>query len=206
MRLIPQRLAGRGEAGAHRDAGRTQCERRGQATAIGDAAGGDDRDRRDGVDHGRNEAHGAARRAGMAAGVAALRDDDVGARGGGFLGLRQRLHLADDLAAGVLDPAGERRGIAERQHHRRRSGVERHVERRGVLLQRPDDEADADARIAGLGQFLADGVGVGIAGADQAEPAGIGDGGGEPCRRRPSPSAPAGSDARCRAGASARFR
>ena len=116
----------------------------------------------------------------MAAGIASLGDDDIGAGRRGFLGLRQRLHLADDLAAGVPDPAGERRGIAERQHHRRRLGIERHVQRRWVLLQRPKDETDADARIAGLSQFLADRVGVGIARADQTEPTGIGDGSGKP--------------------------
>jgi hypothetical protein len=42
------------------------------------------------------------------------------------------LHLADDLAAGVLDAAGERRWITERQHRCRRPGVERDVERRRI--------------------------------------------------------------------------
>jgi hypothetical protein len=38
----------------------------------------------------------------MTAGVATLRDDDVGARGGRLFGLRQGLHLANDLASGRL--------------------------------------------------------------------------------------------------------
>jgi hypothetical protein len=83
--------------------------------------------------------------------------------------------LADNLAAGVLDPPGERRGIAERRHHRRRSGLECNVERLGVFLERPEYETDADARIAGLSQLPANCRGIYFARVDQAEPAGIGD-------------------------------
>src|SRR2546430_5871309 len=46
---------------------------------------------------------------------------------------------------------------------------EGHVECRRVLLLRPRDEPDAHACIASLRQLRADGAGVGIAGADQAE-------------------------------------
>ena len=37
--------------------------------------------------------------------------------------------VADDLAAGIADATGVRGGITERQHHSRRLGVERHIQR-----------------------------------------------------------------------------
>jgi hypothetical protein len=179
-RLVPQRLARRGEAGAHRHAGCAQVERSGQAAAVGNAAGGNDRNGRHFIDHSRYQADGAARRARMPAGIAALGNDDVGACICRRLGLLKRLHLADDLAARRLDPFRIGSGIAERQHDGGGLGVQRHIERRRIAIERPLDESDADPRIARFAQLTPDGFLVGIARAQHAETAGIRHRGGQP--------------------------
>src|SRR6516225_9967580 len=112
----------------------------------------------------------------MAAGIATLRNDDVGARGGRHFGLRQGLHLANDLASGRFDPPSERGGIADGQHHGRRPRVERDTESRGVALERPGDKADPDTGVPYLSELLADGRRAGLARADYAETAGSRDG------------------------------
>jgi hypothetical protein len=72
------------------------------------------------------------------------------------VGLRQCLHLANDLASGGPDPLGERSGVAERKHHSGGFGVERYVERLGLLLKRPGDEADANTGISRFAELSAD--------------------------------------------------
>src|SRR5689334_21333437 len=69
--------------------------------------------------------------------------------------------------------------VSPRQHYRRRLRGERDVQRRRVLLERPKDETNTDARVASLGQFPLDSTGIGISRPYQAETAGIGDGGGQ---------------------------
>ncbi len=139
----------------------------------------DYRDRACDIDHGGHEAHRAARRSRMAAGVAALGDDHVDAEAHGLFGFSQRLHLADGLGAGVADLRHVRCGIAERQHDRCRLGLERGAQGLGLGIERPGDEAHADACVAGGQKLARDGGGVGIARADQAEAARVGDGGGK---------------------------
>src|SRR5262245_61022320 len=108
----------------------------------------------------------------MAAGVASLRDDHVRPRRSGLLGLLERLHLTDDPGSRRLDAGGVWRGIAKRQHDGHRLCIECHLEGRRVLVERPEDETDADTGVAGLGQLLPYHRRAGIARTQQAETAG----------------------------------
>ena len=83
-------------------------KRGGQSAPIGNAASRNHRDRGDGIDHSRHKSHRASRGARMAASIASLCDDDIGVCSGSLPGLGKRLHLADDLAAGVLCAAAVR--------------------------------------------------------------------------------------------------
>ena len=103
--LLPARrdrhLAAGQEARAHHDAGGAERERGGQPAAVGDPAGGDHRDVPRQVDQLRDEHH---RRdeAAVAAGLAALGDEDVGAGGEGLLGLGAVDNLLHPADAGVV--------------------------------------------------------------------------------------------------------
>src|SRR3954454_16364691 len=104
----------------------------------------------------------------MAARVAPLRDDDIGAGIGRLLRLGQRLHLTDNLAPGVLDAAAKRGRIAARQHDRGRPRLERHVERRGVAFESPKNKTDPDPRVAGLSKLLLDSFGASVTRTDHS--------------------------------------
>jgi hypothetical protein len=93
----------------------------------------------------------------VASGLAAPRDEDVGA---GFQRLPRHvfgLYLANQPCTGGVDARREWPGIAERQHDRTRLGVERDVQQFGLLGKTPGNEADAEC-CAGvlfeLGGFL----------------------------------------------------
>ena len=91
----------------------------------------------------------------------------------------------------ILHPAAlirpvKRGGIAKRQHHGCRSGVERHIKSRGIAFERPGNKANADADVARLAKLLTDRRPTGLARADHAETAGSRDGGGKLATRRRS--------------------
>ena len=132
----------------------------------------------------------------MAAGVASLGDDDIGTCGGGLLACGRVCTWQM-----ILQPASLIRPVKGVGSPNDKSPLPAshpvRLERRRVLLQRPENEADADARVAGLGQLLANRIGW-HSPSRPTEPPGIGDGG----RKLPpaaEPMARAGSDARCRA-------
>ena len=84
-----------------------------------------------------------ARRA-VAAGLGALRDQNIGAGIERLLGHVLALNLTDQQRTGGLDPRRKWPGIAERQHDRARLCVQRDIEQFGLLRQAPGDEADAE--------------------------------------------------------------
>ncbi len=107
----------------------------------------------------------------MAAGLAALGDHDIGPAGQRGAGMGEGLDLADQLGAGRLDGAREGGGIAEREHHRRRRAIQHTRQQLGLAGQGPGDEAAADPRVAGSGEFPIEPGGIAVAAADQAEAA-----------------------------------
>ena len=97
----PSASLGGVEPGPDEHACGAEHERRGQAPAVGDPARGGDRRRGDRVDHRRHERQSRPLRA-MAAGLRALRDDDLGAERGRGVRVGERLHLQDQLAPAAL--------------------------------------------------------------------------------------------------------
>ena len=134
----------------------------------------------DGVDDLRQQGHQAATDA-VAAGLAALRHQHVGAGGHRLPRHRQRLHLAQHRHAGALDARQQLAHVAEGEHHERRLALERQVEQPVLARQAPGDEADAETRLRRRQrvEFAPQPVLVAVAAAEQAEPAGGAHRGGE---------------------------
>lgn len=108
----------------------------------------------------------------MATRLGTLRDDDVGAHLYRPFDVIKVLALANEQGASVFGLLGEGRWIAERQHHRGRTEFERLGHHAGRALRRPRDEADADSLITGGRELRTDPIGVAVAPADEAQPAG----------------------------------
>ena len=151
QRRRPERLAGNGKAGPHKNPRRSKRQGSRQATPVGDAAGSDHRYRSGDVDQGGHEAHRSPCGAGMASSVATLRNEDIRAGGDGLPGALQRLHLAYQPAASTLDGGGKGGGIAERQHYHRRFGRQGHLQHLRLLRQSPGDETNSDCGVASSG-------------------------------------------------------
>ena len=104
-RLLPalsdRRLGGREEATAEVDAGGAEHQRGRDASAVGDAARGDDRDWTYRVDDLRHQAQGADDAA-VPTGLTTLGDDDVGAVLGRELRLLHGRDLLHGEAAGIV--------------------------------------------------------------------------------------------------------
>ena len=99
--VLDRRLLGREEAGPHVDADRPKHERRRNAASVKDPAGRDHRDGRNGIDDLRDESH-RADDAAIAARLAALRDNYVGATLSRFDRLRNRRDLDHHFRADVV--------------------------------------------------------------------------------------------------------
>src|SRR5207244_3125669 len=111
-----------------------------QATAIGDTSGREHWRRRHGIDYCGNQWQRGAARA-MAARLATLGDDDVGACLMRNPRALEVLHLANQLATGRLDEAGVRPRIAKREHHGMRLVLERQLDK--AAIYGPGNEAHA---------------------------------------------------------------
>jgi hypothetical protein len=96
------RIGGHQEARAHRDALRAEGQRGDQAAAVVEAAGRDHRHLHR-VHHLRQQ-HRGGHAAGVAAALAALDGDDVGAHLDGLLRVLQRAHRGHAHDAGVAQP------------------------------------------------------------------------------------------------------
>ena len=134
------------EARAHENAGRTEHHHRRQPAAVADAAGGHHRHAagRE-IDNRRHDVDGGAGRA-MAAGLGALRHQNVGAGIQRLLSHGFILNLTDQQRSRLLDAGRKWFGIAERQHDRARPCGQRDIQQVGLLRQTPGDEADAERR------------------------------------------------------------
>ena len=110
---VARRLARRIEARAHQHAVGTEHQRRCEPASVRDAARRDDGHIWQRVGDLGHQRHGAARGA-VAAGLGALRHDDVGTGGGRLLRLPESLHLADELRARRADFRRERADVTER--------------------------------------------------------------------------------------------
>src|SRR5262245_34503401 len=109
----------------------------------------------------------------MSAGIAALRNDDVGSRLRRPYGPCEPLPLADQFGASIFDWAGIGSWLSERDHHHRRLRGKRHVECLWILIERPSNEADSDTGVACCREFLFDRRRVGVARTDQAKASSI---------------------------------
>jgi hypothetical protein len=139
--LVRRRLLRCQETGAHVGAGGAEGERRGEAAAVGYSAGREHGDRRDRVDHLRDEgdcAHAGCHT--LATRLGALRYQDVDAELGGLAGLSDRVDLVDDLGPGGVRSLDERARVAKGEGDRGRLYLERCLE--GVLVQGWDDVVD----------------------------------------------------------------
>ena len=125
----------------------------------------------------------------MSACRAALGHDQRGSSLDRLRDLVKPLDLADQPGAAGRDPRGIGARIAEREEHRlgRQRLVQHPIERRGILIQLPGDEAAADPlRCRRIGQplrgqapFAPGPVEFAITAADQAKCPRLGAGGGE---------------------------
>ena len=119
------------EARAEVDADRAEHQRRRDAAPVEDAAGRHHRDRRYRVDHLRHQRHGADLPA-IAAGLAALRDDDVDAALGRLDRLRDGGDLQHHARPGRMRLPHQVAGIAEREGDDGRARLQRAAKRLGV--------------------------------------------------------------------------
>ena len=180
--VLSERLGARVEARADQRSVGAQHQRRGQAAAVGNAAGRNHRGGRHRIHHRRHQ-----RQRGASAAVppclGALGDDEVGPRLACHPCLFHILNLANQLAAGRFDRRCIRPRIAEGEQECIRAVAEGQVQRAPV--DGPGDQPDAPGP-AGLflhaGQLRAQPGGVAIASADQSQPAGVGNG----CRQMPA--------------------
>jgi hypothetical protein len=108
------------------------------------------------------------------AGLRALGDDHVRPAIERVRGIAPGLHLADQGGAGLLDPRGKRRRIAEREENRFRPPLEHEIQKFRLPRKRPGDEPAAERRRADLRQLLGEPRPVAVAAADEAEPAALG--------------------------------
>jgi hypothetical protein len=133
------------------------------------------------IDDCRYDVDGGARRA-VATGLAALRNQHVGAGIERLTRHRLVLYLADQESAGGFDARREWFWIAERQHDRAWLERERDIQQLGTLGEAPGDKADAERRGCGfeLGGLLLQPRAVAIATAENAKASGGADGGGQP--------------------------
>ena len=121
----------------------------------------------------------------MAAGLGALRHDDIRAERGRRARVGERLHLQDQPRSGGANRRHERRRIAEREHDRDRLARQRRAQPIGMAGEMPGDETDADRRAVRGCELPLDPGRVVIARADQAETAGPAHGRSErPARHR----------------------
>jgi len=121
----------------------------------------------------------------VAAGLRALGDQHLGACFQSLCSLFQPLDLADQGRATGGDAGGVAAGVAKREHHGARTLFERQVQhpvqRRGVLVEFPGDETDADAlavhRLQGQAIFALRPGKIAVAAAHQTQRAGASAGG-----------------------------
>ena len=122
----------------------------------------------------------------MAARLAALRDDHVGAFAQHLARLSDALNLTDDKRAGPLDARNKGCRVAERQHHGGWRVTKRLVEHRRTPRHGPGDETATDPLIARRIKFTVDPLGLGITAADEAQSAPRADRGRERAARNKS--------------------
>ncbi len=123
------------EPRAEIDPDRAQHQRRRDAAPVEDAPGGDDRDWRHGVDDLRHECH-RADLAAIAAGLAALRDDDVDASLGRLHRLRHRRDLQHHERPDVVGLPHQIPRVAEREGDHSRACLKRVAKCLGVQCLR----------------------------------------------------------------------
>ena len=130
----------------------------------------------DEIDDRRHDIEGGARRA-VAAGLGALRDQDIGARVERLPRHVLGLNLADQQRARRFDARREGRGVTERKHDRAWTGSERDVQQFRLPGEAPGDEADAEGigDVGKLGGLLLQPRPVAVTAAENAEPAGSAD-------------------------------
>src|SRR5262245_17174363 len=112
----------------------------------------------------------------MAAGLAALRHDDVGTLCRGIDRHTHVLDLAHEESAGILHASREGLRIAERKPNRTRSCAQGQIEETRLPRQAPGDEADPEGLalrvvLLDLRQFALEPRSVAVAGAEEAETA-----------------------------------
>jgi hypothetical protein len=109
----------------------------------------------------------------VAAGLGALRDDDIRAGRRGLARLRNGHHLADQPRAGLAHGGSKRPWITEGQHDGRGLMGNDRGQHPGALRQAPGDEATADPGVARARPLPLDPAAIAIAATDQAQPTGV---------------------------------
>ena len=149
----------RPKPGAHQRAVGAEGQRRRKPAAIGDTAGGHHQrfgrafgDEVDDLGHQRESGAGGHA---VAAGLTALRHDDVRAGVQRLARMVEVLHLGDQRNTGRADAVGERPQVTERQHDGGRLPRQGLVEQLGLSGQAPGDEPAADLGPDRLGRIRA---------------------------------------------------
>lgn len=170
---VDQRLGRRLEPATEQDARRAERQRRGDAAAVGDAAGREHGNvTRQVDDEGHEREQRAAAPRTMPAALGALRDDQVRSDVERPVHLVQVDGLDDQRGVRPADRWNERRRIAEREHDRGR--LERQRVRDIGDVRAPAEEADAPRPRGPLGresEFAGQPGPLAATAADQAEPA-----------------------------------
>ena len=184
--MNPHLLAGQ-ETGANPGPGGAQCQRGGEAPAIGDPARRDNGNIAHRIDHGGDQRHRRHRAAHMAARLPALRDDDIDAAIDGAARIRRVGHGMQHGGARRLDNRHQLRRVRPEEGDDFHALLQTH--RQTFLLREADIQVHREgARCQCLGgaDIAAQCIDVHAPERQHAQPAGIADRGGEFRAMRPA--------------------